>query len=468
MAAAAVALVALLLSTDLHAPPRYDGAGYSVLALAIKSGKGYREIAVPVERPHGHFPPAYPLVLAGLWTITGRSVEAAHWLSIACTTLAVWLAIRWFFQVERRWVAIPLGFALAMNWTWLANGGVIQSEPLFLLLSMLALNLAGRRGVWASAIIGLILGLAILTRHVGVCLAAAVIFYEIVNKRWRDGLITAFVCGLVILPWILWLASLEGRTQAGLFQRDGLLQLIAGQTLFYARRIPDALAGPFVEVATVFLKSRVLGTVATTGAIAVTSVILLGYFNMMRTRRQRLAGLAALFTLTLLLVWPFTEAGRFLVPLVPLLLLGAVEGARFIGKRSRIAWLLLIVAIPYPMYSLASGRASAARHTHDEFDAACGWIAREAKQDGPVMTRHPGEVFWQTGRKGIEPATNNVHELLKEIEDQNVAYLLVDPERFANAPETPLARLVRECPERFVRTREGTVEVYAVKRDQNR
>jgi len=45
----------------------------------------------------------------------------------------------------------------------------------------------------------------------------------------------------------------------------------------------------------------------------------------MRTPRRRLAGLIALFTLALLLVWPFTEAGRFLFPIVPFLLVGATE-----------------------------------------------------------------------------------------------------------------------------------------------
>ncbi len=91
----------------------------------------------------------------------------------------------------------------------------------------------------------------------------------------------------------------------------------ATQALFYARRIPDAIAGPFVEVATVFARSPWLGGVATLGAVAVSLVVVVGWVRLVRSPRRRLGGLIPLTTLPLLLVWPFTEAGRFLIPLFP-------------------------------------------------------------------------------------------------------------------------------------------------------
>jgi hypothetical protein len=61
-------------------------------------------------------------------------------------------------------VAAPLGLALACNWRWQRDGGAIRSEPLFLLLSALALLAAARLrrkgGRANAAMVGALLGAA--------------------------------------------------------------------------------------------------------------------------------------------------------------------------------------------------------------------------------------------------------------------------------------------------------------------
>src|SRR5206468_447484 len=133
-------------------------------------------------------------------------------------------------------------------------------------------------------------------------------------------------------------------------------------------------------------------------------------------------GLIPLCSLALFLVWPYTEAGRFLVPLIPCLLVGAVEGltgllgwlGRVVGLGSRLgpsrrrlvsASLLLPGCRPFPAYLLGTGRARALEESHRDFDAACAWLVVYAARPGPVLTRHPGEVFWQTGRPALEVPT---------------------------------------------------------------
>jgi hypothetical protein len=73
-----------------------------------------------------------------------------------------------------------------------------------------------------------------------------------------------------------------------------------------------------------------------------------------------------------------------------------------------------------------------------------------------VLTRHPGEVFWQTGRQALEVATSerpgdadaDADAIARMIDADHVAYLLIDQERYANAPPSPLARFVTRYPER--------------------
>src|SRR5438874_127180 len=75
----AVAAVAAWAGADVQAPPRFDGAGYAVLAGALASGRGYREVDHPEAPRHGHFPPGYPVALAVLWRSTGGPSSAtAH------------------------------------------------------------------------------------------------------------------------------------------------------------------------------------------------------------------------------------------------------------------------------------------------------------------------------------------------------------------------------------------------------
>ena len=57
---------------------------------------------------------------------------------------------------------------------------------------------------------------------------------------------------------------------------------------------------------------------------------MLGWARTLSRPRRRLAGLIPLLTIALLTIWPYTEAGRFLIPLIPCLLIGAVEG---LGQR---------------------------------------------------------------------------------------------------------------------------------------
>src|SRR3954447_12460079 len=106
---ASVCAASLLANASFRAPPRFDGAGYAVLAQSIGQGRGYREIDHPDAPRHAHFPPAYPLALAGVWAMTGTSSTAAHSYSLACSLGATLLAWVWFRKGNRPEVAQLMG-----------------------------------------------------------------------------------------------------------------------------------------------------------------------------------------------------------------------------------------------------------------------------------------------------------------------------------------------------------------------
>jgi hypothetical protein len=159
------------------------------------------------------------------------------------------------------------------------------------------------------------------------------------------------------------------------------------------------------------------------------------------------------------------------------LLVGATEGISDLltprAPRRARAWALGIVlaaSIPYAAYSIASGRALAQRRTHAEFDAACLWIAEHATRPGPVLTRHPGEVYWQTGRQAISSDASSSEAIDHLIGRLGVAYLLIDDDRYANAAMNPLSRYVRRFPDHAVLVWQGSqsaalVRIFEVRRE---
>ena len=490
---ATVAGVTLFLNTGLNAPPRFDGAGYAVLARSILAGSGYRAIDHPDAPRHAHFPPGYPLVLAGLWAVTGPSNVSAHLLSIACTIGATLLAFRLF----RSWfgwrVGFILGLALAMNWRWSRDGSAIQSEPLFLLVSLAAVAMSRRINSQRAVVLGLLLGFGVLVRHVGISIAAAVLLELLLRKKTQAAMIAGATAAIVVSPWVAWLLRVGHETQVELLPGRKITHVFVENAIFYVRRLPDQIFGPIIEVATVFRPSW--SKWATADAAILSAGILFGWICLGESPRKHIAGLIPFCTLALLVIWPFTEAGRFLVPLIPFILAGSFEGLRravgWLGSvlrrlpvdvhtrqptagggvptpatRSRVlaAWLVLAISLPYSIYAIASGRAEAGRRSHQDFDRACEWIAHQDKP-GTILTRHPGEAYLLTGRKAMSPLDGASNDMIDDlIRDYDVIFLLIDEARYAKAPTTPLETFVVAHPDRVEPVHgDGSVAVYKIK-----
>jgi hypothetical protein len=462
------------------------------------NGQGYRAMDHPDTPLHAHFPPGYPCALAIVWRVTGVSDFAAHLFSCLCTvgaTLAAWL---WFRRIASARAAFVLGMALAVNWQWLRTGSAIQSEPLYLLLGQLTIIVASRSADRPEirpprlCLLSLLSAWCLLTRHVAVGLVAAIVLDLALRGQPKHAFLMAFLTAILVSPWIGWVAKVGSSetSQATLLAEsgDGRLERLGHQAAFYVERIPDQITGPFVEVATRFGSSRWTAVAAEVWAILATGVIAAGWLRALRRPRRRLGGLVPFLTLGMLLVWPYTEAGRFLIPLVPFILLGAVDwlgrvlrllgcwiGVRIRSSRLRAfaACLVLAVSLPYSGYMLVTGRSRAVEASQRNFDAACEWISARATREGPVLSRHPGEVFLRTGRQGLEVSSSErtgdrdaePESIDRTIHRYGVAYLLVDRGRYAESPNSPLEHYVARYPDRIRwvwGAENGSVAVYEV------
>ena len=441
-----------------RAPPRFDGAGYAVLARSLASGQGYREIDHPDRAPARPLPARVP-GRAGRCS-GGRPAAARTRRPMACRSPAPsarpWRPGAGSGRSIRPGSPWPLGLALAVNWTWDRAGGAIQSEPLFLLLGQLR-PCSRRSGPAVAA--GLVAGLrprrspgglhpdpARRRRPRGGGRPSTALRSAGGRPRWRPA---ACIVAVLVSPGSPGSRVVRQTPRSGLLAQGracrrwspagGVLPPAAPRPVHRpVRRGRHGLPAPGV--------ARGRGQCLGGGWRPACSVC--GWVRALRTPRRGWPGWSRFSTLALLLVWPFTEAGRFLIPLVPCLLVGAVEGlavpAAVAGSGGPAvvgvggwSWPL---SLPYSAYALATGRAGGPAADSRRFRRRLRLDRPRGDRPGPRpdpaprrgLTGRPAATPWprRPSRRGAR-ARSPRHGA--------AAYLLVDDDRYANAPANPLS-----------------------------
>ena len=200
-------------------------------------------------------------------------------------------------------LALILGLALAVNWTWGRVGGSIQSEPLYMLCelsSVLMAVRATRSGGPMGIGLGAMLATATLVRQVGASLAMAIFIDLGLRERWRVLMLAIAIASVFVLPWVAWLATVHHHSQVVLFTTENLGSRIVSQAVFYLERLPDQVTGPFVEVGTAFQHRAAIAVMANLWAVVLSGVMVWGWVRTLRSTRRRLAGTIGFSTLAIL------------------------------------------------------------------------------------------------------------------------------------------------------------------------
>jgi hypothetical protein len=192
-----------------------DAVSYIGTARGLANGDGFT--APPGTPPVGHFAPLFPATLAALDVVGIDPVDGARWLNavlLGAMVLVVGLLLR---RATARWWPALAGGVLVIGATdMLAYNSSALSDPLFALLSLLAIGalvayLDERRPFFFGAATSLT-ALALLTRYVGVALvvtgAVALVAYG-AGRRWRR-IVEAGLFATALVPvaaWVLWARS---------------------------------------------------------------------------------------------------------------------------------------------------------------------------------------------------------------------------------------------------------------------
>jgi hypothetical protein len=330
-----------------------DNAGYLTLALALAEGAGYVELWDPDAPLHTKYPPGYPLLLAAMILAGATSWAAFKLTSAVGMSLATLLVFAWAARRVGAWGAGALALLLVLAGGWQDASRWILSEPWFLVWTFLCLwagDEASARGTWRPRWIGWGEGrpalegeeprsgtglwvalagagalMAFGVRTAGLPLVLAFLGFLVLARRFRAAAVFGAMAVAVVGGWLLrasrggegayqdefWLRN-PYDPELGTVGMGGLLGRVWENAVLYVGRVLPGewwLGAPGWALA-------VLG-------LLVTGLALWGWVS----RLLRAPGGAELFVPLyggMILLWPSVWSGeRFLLPLLPLLLLYA-------------------------------------------------------------------------------------------------------------------------------------------------
>lgn len=201
-----------------------DSGWYFSQAANILHGRGYldvgRQFAYQYSKttatrlePGAFWPPGYPVFLAGVEWLFGASWYATRMAGVATGGVTVLLVGLLGRAIAGRSVGIVAAVLVALSPLLVAVDGSLMSETLYVPLILLALLVAhharNRPALWWWALLGLVVGLATLTRQDALLLVpcavvpAAVLSHANARTIVARIAVSIVVSGAVVAPWVV-------------------------------------------------------------------------------------------------------------------------------------------------------------------------------------------------------------------------------------------------------------------------
>jgi hypothetical protein len=159
-----------------------DDGLYTILGKSLARGDGFRYLNLPGAPSATHYPPGYPLLLAGLWRLfPAFPANTAVFVFVNVAFLSATAVGAWYFGHRRLGLGSTAAAITALATVAcvpaLTFGVFVLSEPMFMAL-LLPVLLVGERAVDRgtardAAIAGLLAGLLALVRTLGAFVAPA-------------------------------------------------------------------------------------------------------------------------------------------------------------------------------------------------------------------------------------------------------------------------------------------------------
>jgi hypothetical protein len=394
-------VVALTMPRDFPAGIFGDDARYAVLAKSLRTEGRYRLLQIPGEPAETMYPPAYPALLALVWSPSRSdtaNLNRLRWVNLALVgplagTLAV-AGMEVFGLGAAASAALAVGGvaapAVVAFWT------LPLSEPLGLLLIAFSLVFFARgRGV-AGAVLGV---LAAYVRTIALAFLVGALLVRWRRGEGRKAAVEAAIAAAALVPWALWVWAHAADVGPPLYGMYGsysqwYLSSLAADWTTVLFRVPAQNAWMILTSLGDALVGHLPMAAAVTALLG--AALAWGVWSARRFAPALVAGLG-LYALVVV-IWPYPPA-RFVGAVWPLVLLAAAASLRPIGAAA--VWAVTGVALVFSAVGFARGAGVG------EGRRGQGWLPM-ASAIGPLLARdavlasgNPALYYLALGVRGV-------------------------------------------------------------------
>lgn len=443
-----------------------DDAWYILLAKALATGQGVTLINVPEAGISPFYPPGLPLLLAPIFWLA-PDFPANLWMLKSVSVVAmvgvgalVWLHVVVDRQEDRtRALLIALATLVSPGFVFLATS-TVMSEPLFTLVQLAAILVierasrarSGAPALGLAALGGALIGVTLLIRSIALPLLPLAVAYLLWRRRRGAALVLATVSVTVLVPWLMYSAAHAPTIQQQQLVNDRIAypyatqfwMAMAGHPEFGMAKVSDlprrvlenlqALTcgsiGMFFAYPLFRLIEPGAWKLSPTGNVVsalLSAATIVGFVRVLR-RGAIFADLQVLGSVAVILLWPF-DPHRFLLPLVPFVMLYASAGVEAIGGAlvrrrpaaaiglrggatpRRAGTLLLAGCLVInlaedlaPLRHLVDRNASDRTPWQRAFDenlALLAWVRENVSPDALLASHNPAMTHLYTGRRTL-------------------------------------------------------------------
>lgn len=434
-----------------------------------------------------HLPPLYPMVLA--WTGAADNLYRAHLVTNLFLLLALMAYSAWLLRLGARLEQAALLMLLfaALPGT-LLTGLLVQSEYLYLFLSLLALALMARyrrearpEQLYAAA---LAVGAASLSRTIGVCLLPALLLCARYGTR-RTGVLALLLAAFPALCWhLVHRSSLDYGNQLQAVYGDHPWQVLLRQVGIELPALRRGFSENLLNSPAPSLLADGLGLLCLAGTLA-------------RAARLEADAIYLCAYLAVLLIWPYPEeAQRFLWAVLPVLLAqiplllgpaGGAGGDRGLHPAALVALACLVLAaVLAPLGQLADRYRSAAYSGIPNARGMASWyepdpayarqqviaenafinsmelIPSEVPEQDCVLATRPDVVNYYAHRRSKSPPLASVPDPAFELMARNTGcgyvFGMAFKDNFFPVPLHPLPRLAGQVHVLYVCSIDGDTQ----------
>ncbi|MFO7651745.1 MAG: hypothetical protein R6X13_10460 [bacterium] len=442
---------------------------YLLLGEALVTGRGYTELWRPVPVAHTQYPPVFPLAVAGVKLLFGTgSILPVKLLVLLCGFGAFLLALRFFRQLSLP-VTEP-GLVLLSVPVLLVLQGQVLTEVPFLFVSLAALLLLSKPRpqsleVWVGILL-VIVGLGLRTSGVALVAAAAVSLAK--QRRWAPLIVLVLGSLGFLVAWQARATVLGGQSYLQLLlARDPYVQEFgrAGPLELLARLGTNALRYAFVVLPATLVPLAAAPVLREMVGAVIVLLVVLGVRARWRSASvpEYYAGAALL----VLAAWPQVWSGdRFLVPVLPLLLMYLWCGARSLANRLRHPVLARVIAgslvaanllhlapmVPRRVVSnvawLRGDGLAGYEPEWRSYFTAIDWVGKNTSDKSVVMARKPEFVYLLARRRAFcYPFTNDRSAVLEALLRSD--YVIFDNFRWSRTTQYFLNPVLQDNRELF-------------------